>query len=85
MKSNKELKEKLDKDFTNKIQLSQFIKMLEHWKEDCETRRGKKLSVDMWALNMMTDKLQEIHNNMILLDEEDIMRKVSVKNGKVVW
>lgn len=85
MKSNKELKEKLDKDFTNKIQLSQFIKMLEHWKEDCETRRGKKLSVDMWALNMMTDKLQEIHNNMILLDEEDIMRKVNVKNGKAVW
>ena len=75
MKSNKELKEKLDKDFTNKIQLSQFIQMLEHWKEDCETRRGKKLSVDMWGLNMMTNKLQEIYNNMILLDEEDIMRE----------
>ena len=75
MKSNKELKEKLDKDFTNKIQLSQFIQMLEHWKEDCETRRGKKLSVDMWGLNMMTNKLQEIYNNMILLDEEDIIRE----------
>lgn len=85
MKSNHELKEKLDKDFSNKIRLWEFLQMLENWKVDCSKKKNKYLQVDMWGLNMMTSKLQEIYDNMILLDESDIMRKVRVENGKVVW
>lgn len=49
MKSNKELIEKLDKDFSNKIKLWEFIQMLESWKVDCNNKKNKYLQVDMWG------------------------------------
>lgn len=50
--------------FTAKFKLYQLIKMLGNWREDAEQARGKKIDLDVWAINMLIGRISEIEEEL---------------------